>query len=301
MTDPGRPALAPVRREFVDGPYGQMHIRQSGEDLRDAPPLVLLHMFPQSSSNFIPLMQRLGRTRRVIAPDFPGYGESAPPAKRISAEDYAASIWCALDLLLGEVKRDAIDLFGIHAGAKLAAEVARQRPRQVRRIMLCSAAVFTEEETEAMRRGLGKIPLDQEGTRFTTFWRMLRDYAATDMPLEDLGRSFAEMLRGGEQYWWGHAAVFDYNSRFARTLAELDHPLAILNPGDDLYEITPRAMALVPDAIYIERRDWSFGFLDTVPNEVAEVIGTFFALSEEEQANRSDPASGRKQDVAPAR
>ena len=48
---------------------------------KDAPAIVLLHGFPSSSREFDTLIPLLATRYHLIAPDFPGFGQSdAPPA-----------------------------------------------------------------------------------------------------------------------------------------------------------------------------------------------------------------------------
>src|SRR5271154_7119219 len=46
---------------------------------QDAPVILLLHGFPTSSNMFRNLIPRLAGSFRVIAPDYPGYGQSSMP------------------------------------------------------------------------------------------------------------------------------------------------------------------------------------------------------------------------------
>src|SRR5689334_2560461 len=46
---------------------------------QQAPVILLLHGFPPSSNMFRNLMPRLAGRFRVIAPDYPGYGQSSMP------------------------------------------------------------------------------------------------------------------------------------------------------------------------------------------------------------------------------
>ncbi len=57
---------------------GQVFLTEIGE-ANDAAPIVLLHGFPTSSWDFAPLMQILGKRRRVVAFDFLGFGLSDKP------------------------------------------------------------------------------------------------------------------------------------------------------------------------------------------------------------------------------
>ncbi|MCC6172481.1 MAG: alpha/beta hydrolase, partial [Gammaproteobacteria bacterium] len=59
-----------IERAFVSLREGQVHLRRSlGPAPGDAPPLWMIHASPASSVSLLGLMQELGRTRRVIAPD----------------------------------------------------------------------------------------------------------------------------------------------------------------------------------------------------------------------------------------
>ena len=51
----------------------------------DAPVLLLLHGFPSSSHMFRDLIPKLAGEYRVIAPDLPGFGQSAMPAREVFA------------------------------------------------------------------------------------------------------------------------------------------------------------------------------------------------------------------------
>jgi pimeloyl-ACP methyl ester carboxylesterase len=53
--------------------------REAGK--RDAPVLLLLHGLPSSSRMYEPLLTRLADRYRLIAPDYPGFGHSAAPAR----------------------------------------------------------------------------------------------------------------------------------------------------------------------------------------------------------------------------
>lgn len=66
-----------VKRQVIDGRYGQLHLRVAGREHEDKKPAVLcLHMMPKSSRGFARLIPELAKDRLVIAPDYPGYGES---------------------------------------------------------------------------------------------------------------------------------------------------------------------------------------------------------------------------------
>ena len=72
-------AIAPVplnyRTANVEGV--EVFYREAGP--KDAPVLLLLHGFPTSSHMFRNLIPQLADKYHVIAPDYPGFGQSAMP------------------------------------------------------------------------------------------------------------------------------------------------------------------------------------------------------------------------------
>ncbi len=256
-----------IRRRFVDGPFGQVHLRDTVSGT-DAPALVCLHQSPKSSREFSKVLPALGRSRRVVAIDNPGHGESdLPPSEQDSTiENYAASAWAAIDAL-GLDK--PIDLLGHHTGAKVAVEMAWQRPGDVRRIVLVSALILTDEETKAFADQFQPVPLDEAGTRFSKMWAASVHHRGPGVSLEDLAASFAENMRAGEAYEWGHRAAFDYTPRFAERIKTLDHPITVINPGDMLYDYTPRVMEHLRNGTLVDRPDWGFGFMDAYTEDAA--------------------------------
>lgn len=260
-----------IKRVFVDCEYGQVHARVRTPDNPKRPPLVCLHMFPQSGRMFENFM-RLVNDRVVVAPDFPGHGESDPSPTPIDASEYARVIWTAVRDLGVVGDHPAVDVFGVHAGAKLAVEVAKQQRSQVRRMVLASAAAFTDAELDAFKSAFKPRPLDEEGSRFKYLWAMQVNNRGADMTLEMCAAGLAEMLRGGERYEEGHRAVFEYNRVFADALGALDQNILLLNPKDDLYVMTPRALSYMKHGELLDLPSWEHGYLDTRPQDVVETV-----------------------------
>src|SRR6516165_2049172 len=63
----------------------EIFYREAGP--RDAPTVLLLHGFPSSSHMFRNLIPMLADKYHVVAPDFPGYGESSAPS--VDAFEYS--------------------------------------------------------------------------------------------------------------------------------------------------------------------------------------------------------------------
>lgn len=268
-----------VRRTFIDGKYGQIHLRHAGQSSAKTP-VLCLHMVPKSSRSYAQMMSYLAEDRLVIAPDYPGYGESDPPPEHpaVSIADYAQAVLSVLK----HFQLPQVDLIGYHTGAMVSAELAVQQPQRVRRLIQISAPVITPEEVEQFLSYYSPVPLDEAGTRFTQMWQRILHYRGPGMTLEMAATSLAENLRAGEAYEWGHHAAFMHAQRYAESLAKLAHPIWVMNLNDDLCAHTRRVDALLSNGHRTDFPNWGAGFLDLYSQEVAAEVRQFF----------DDPAHG---------
>lgn len=277
--------MANTRRLFVDGPYGQMHARIRSAESQTSPPLVCLHMFPQSGRNFHGFLDAAVSDRSVVALDFPGHGESDAPPHPITAQDYARAMWAAIDELELLLPFGNIDLFGVHAGAKLTIAMTAQRPDNVRKIVLSSAAVMMPSEVENLKQSFAPRPLDEEGSRFSHLWHLIVRNRPDYMTLEDCSVLFAEILRGGEKYEWGHHAVFEYNLVFPDVLKTIEQPVALLNPHDELREMTLRSLDYLTNVELFDLPNWGHGFIEAFPAQVADLVFSWL----DRDASKNEP------------
>ena len=264
------------RRLFLDGPFGQVHLRVSqAEDDQGYRPLILLHQSPKSGREFLKFMTLASRNRTIIAIDNPGHGESDVPASILDAsiENYAQSAWSIID----QLGYDSVDLMGNHTGAIVACEMAAQRPKKVNKIIMVSALVLSEEEIQKFEAMFQPIPLDKDGTRFAKAWAAIQKHGEKGISLEDMAASFSENFRAGEAYEWGHKAAFEYSRKFAEKIAALPHPITIFNPGDMLFELTPRVVLLLQNGEVIDFPDWGFGFMDVFTDEAVQAVNAALA------------------------
>lgn len=127
--------------------FGQLHVctlPAAGNDTH--PPLLCLHPSPHSGAYFHTVMPMLNAGRAIIAPDYPGYGGSNPPAAEPSIEDYAHAMLDLLDAL----DITSTDVLGFHTGCLVGAEMALIDPARIRRLLLIDVPYFLGEEREDM-------------------------------------------------------------------------------------------------------------------------------------------------------
>lgn len=257
-----------VRRGYVDGLFGQIHFRRGGEASQQTP-LLLLHPSPLSGlvwDNFLPEM---AQDRLVVAPDTPGFGESAPPHCAPEIEDYAK----AMADFVGRFDLNQVDIMGYHTGSLTALEIARLHPDLVRKVIMISATVFTEEERDAFRAQYKTQTVEEKGQGLTERWAFIDTFWRDE---DDPGRKweiFLAGLRHHDVMHWGHRAAFNFD--MAGALESATVPILILNPEDDLWDYTPRAAPLMKNGRIHDLPGWTHGFLDCHTEEVATLVRDF--------------------------
>ncbi len=109
-----------------------MRYRTAG---RDGPVLVLVHGITSSSRTWEPVLDALGRSHRVIAPDLLGHGESAKPRGDYSLGAYASGVRDLLTVL----GHDRATVVGHSLGGGIAMQFAYQFPEWLDRLVLVSS------------------------------------------------------------------------------------------------------------------------------------------------------------------
>lgn len=261
-----------VRRGYTDGPFGQIHYRtggRTGGQASDQTPLLLLHPSPLTGlvwDNFLPAM---AEDRLVVAPDTPGFGESAPPPSAPEIEDYAN----AMASFVESHGLGRIDIMGYHTGSLTALEMARLYPDLVRKVVMISATVFTEEERDAFRAQYKTQSVQEKGDGLTERWGFIDTFWRDE---DDPGRKweiFLAGLRHHDVMHWGHRAAFNFD--MAGALESATVPILILNPEDDLWDYTARATPLMKNGRVHDMPGWTHGFLDRHTKEIAELVRDF--------------------------
>jgi pimeloyl-ACP methyl ester carboxylesterase len=134
------------RVQNVDGV--DIFYREAGP--KDAPTILLLHGFPTSSHMFRDLIPLLSDSYHLVAPDYPGFGNSAAPAVEQFdyTFDHVAAVIERFVELLG-LQRYALYLqdFGGPVGFRL----ATRHPERVTELIVQNANAYEEGVTEILR------------------------------------------------------------------------------------------------------------------------------------------------------
>ena len=114
----------------------------------DGPVVLLLHGFPTSSHMFRNLIPKLAHTYHVIAPDYPGFGESdAPDRSRFSYSfaNYAEMI----DVLLDKLGASHYAMYVMDYGAPVGYRLALKHPERVTGLIIQNGNAYEEGLGEA--------------------------------------------------------------------------------------------------------------------------------------------------------
>ena len=127
MSDP--PPLSGVTHEYVDAGGLRTHVALAGP--LDAPPVLLVHGWPQNWWAWREVIPSLAESFRVIAPDLRGHGWSEAPASGYEKEQLASDLLALLDVL--EIERAT--LIGHDWGGWAGLIAAVRAPERVERLL----------------------------------------------------------------------------------------------------------------------------------------------------------------------
>jgi 3-oxoadipate enol-lactonase len=122
---------------------GMMSYRELGEG--PGVPVVLLHAFPLNGRMFEPQMEALSAGRRVVAPDYPGFGRSPRTPAQPDVRYYAEAIRWLLDRL----GLERVVLGGVSMGGYVAFGCLRLFPERVSGLVLANTR--PEPDSEEIR------------------------------------------------------------------------------------------------------------------------------------------------------
>ena len=263
------------RRGYADGPFGQVHFRDTGGDGR---PLILCPQAPQTSRQFENVYEPLARRGiRAIGVDSPGFGESDPTPFVPTVSDWAEVVPAVLDKL----GIDKADVLGHHTGGMVATEVAILFPERVNKLIINGPLPMGEEERSNFLKFVEEGEINfvhkADGSHmqdaFAGRYRMYMDGGATPDP-KTITRYTVERFQGYAPFWTGHHAAFIYDHNAA--LMDLMVPTLILtNTGDQIYENARLAAEMRPDFDYVELQGGGIDIVDQMPEEWADAVVGF--------------------------
>jgi pimeloyl-ACP methyl ester carboxylesterase len=259
------------RKQYLDGPYGQIHVLSSipNNALELKTPMACFAPNPASGNYFRMFMEVLGSDRVMIAPDYPGLGESDPPAEIPDMAGYAHAMAAVLDAMgYGIDESGQVDICGYHTGAMVAIELAIMRPDLVRRVVLLGVPFYTGEERQAQYdKNVVEKPIAGNLDDLRGSW----DFAVTDreegVTLRRGYENFVDVLKAEDRRHYAYSAVFTYPAEKRAPLVQ--QAVLVLNTHGSL-EVETRAIApLFLNATLVEIPELHHGIFDVGPDLLA--------------------------------
>lgn len=258
-----------VERQFVRVPSGVVHCATAGR----GSPVVLFHQTPRSWDEYRDVLPALGRTRRAIAMDTPGYGASTPLAEHEDSVERWAEVAASLLDALG-IERAA--LVGHHTGAYVAVEVAARRPERVSAVVLSSMAIAPADER--LRHATGRAVVDEvdpslDGSHLLELWRLRAPMYPPGTDL--LERYLIDCLTAGPRAGEGHRVVARYPSE--ERVREITCPALLIGATADphAYPALSALQAAMPRARTVEIEGGMVPLPDQLPAEFARAVSGF--------------------------
>lgn len=113
---------------------GRIGYLEAGSAADDAVPIVFLHGVGSDKSVWRPQLEHFGSTRRAVAFDYPGYGESEF-VEGATREDYAAAILAAMD----QLEIDRAHICGLSLGGVIAIAMHAQAPARCASLIIADS------------------------------------------------------------------------------------------------------------------------------------------------------------------
>lgn len=126
----------------------EIFYREAGD--KNKPTLLLLHGFPSSSHMYRDLMNDLSNDYHLVAPDYPGFGESSAPTTeeyQYSFENLASTVNQFIDIL--GLKK--FSLYVQDYGGPIGFRIASHRPEMIQALIVQNANAYNEGLGEALK------------------------------------------------------------------------------------------------------------------------------------------------------
>lgn len=128
--------------------------REAGD--KSKPAILLLHGFPSSSHQYRDLINDLSSKYHVIAPDYPGFGQSSAPT--LQEYDYTFdNLSVTIDHFIDALQLKRLSLFLHDFGGPVGFRIAERRPALIQSLIIQNANTYNEGLGEALAPLVGYI------------------------------------------------------------------------------------------------------------------------------------------------
>ena len=256
-----------IMRGYTNGPDGQVHWRVAGEATCH-PDLFCLHPAPYSGLAFETIMPFLAQGRRVIAPDYPGYGGS--DRGNATIESYATSVYAVIDAFSPQ---RAVDLLGFHTGCLVATELCATHMDNIRRVALIDCPSMDPAKRPSLLASIERFQPTAELACLEQAWHMGITRRINSQPLTRAFEMFVEMLRPAHSMRDAFTAAYSYT--WEEVFPRINTQVLMLATQSMLLESTRLGARSLANAKLVERLDITRAVLDEAAADTAEEVLRF--------------------------
>jgi len=256
-----------MRRFYVDGPFGQVHCRTWGSN-QSAPPILCLAPAPFSSKAYLTLAPLLAAQRKVIALDYPGYGESDVTSNEPSIEDFAQA---ALAVVESNSIAQSVDLLGFHSGCLVAAEMSVLSPKNVNHLLLIDVPFFSPEKQAELLRGTpALLPIGADLVSLEKTWKFCVSNKLEHIPLPRAYQMFTDHISSGPLGNKAFRAAFTYSceKRFKR----VQTPTTVFATQSTLAEPTRATANIIEQANLVDLSSITAAVLEAGAEKIVDAV-----------------------------
>lgn len=250
-------------KTYIDGPDGQIHVHQWGEG-NEA--IICLAPSPYSGIAYNTLAPLLAAQRRVLAIDYPGYGQSDPTATTPTIGHFADA---ALAVAAAVSPDRPATLLGFHTGALVAAEASLRQPARVRSTVLIDVPFFDVNRRGELLIKMGSPRvLTADLTTLESDWNFSLVKRLEHVPLARGFELFVDQISSGERVNAAFHAAFSYPCE--QRLAAMSHPTLVIATKAGLHAESLGAAQCIPAATLIDKSDIDVAVLEKGAKGIAD-------------------------------
>ena len=135
--------------------------REAGD--KNKPTILLLHGFPSSSHMYRDLINDLSADYHLIAPDYPGFGQSSSPSP--SAYNYSFdNLSLTINYFIDALELKKLSLYVQDYGGPIGFRIAAQRPELIQALIVQNANAYNEGLGDALKPLVAYIQNQNEET-----------------------------------------------------------------------------------------------------------------------------------------
>ena len=254
-----------MHKRYRDTGRGQIHSYELSAAQSEAQrPLLCLHPSPYSGLFFKTVMPLMNQHRRVLAPDYPGYGNSYELDQPPTVSDLAQAVADAYS------EETEYDVLGFHTGCLVGVDMAVTNPERVKNLIIVDVPYYTGQAQEKMLQAstqpmeLKDLSSLQKNWDFNVTSRT--DFMAMDRCFE----LFLTHVKASTKSHFGFHAAFNYDCQ--TKFSQVTTPTTVIATKSMLLDATYDCANVLPNATLVEALEITTAVFETGAETIAKIV-----------------------------